>query len=72
MSVGLQSLVSMWRFIYRFLNVCPFDYTTVVIKGKVDACKPHQFEYIIGTDCPKSVCNTCVMEVSKSVVIVFL
>ena len=28
-------LLSIRRFIYKFLNVCPFDYTTVVVSGKV-------------------------------------
>ena len=32
---GCWSSVSIWRFIYRFLDVCPFDSTTVAVSGKV-------------------------------------
>ena len=31
LAVGLHR-----RIIYKFLNVCPFDYTAVVVSGKVE------------------------------------
>ena len=34
--VGCWSLVSIRRIIYKFLNVCPFDYTAVAVSGKVE------------------------------------
>ena len=34
--VGCWSSVSIRRIIYKFLNVCPFDYTAVVVSGKVE------------------------------------
>ena len=34
--VGCWSSVSMRRIIYKFLNVCPFDYTAVAVSGKVE------------------------------------
>ena len=34
--VGYWSSVSIRRIIYKFLNVCPFDYTTVAVSGKVE------------------------------------
>ena len=33
-AVGLLSIY-IRRFIYKFLNVCPFDYTAVAVSGKV-------------------------------------
>ena len=33
--VGCWSSVSIRRIIYKFLNVCPFDYTAVAVSGKV-------------------------------------
>ena len=33
--VGLWSSVSIRRIIYKFLNVCPSDYTAVAVSGKV-------------------------------------
>ena len=33
--VGCWSLVPIRRFIYKFVNVCPFDYTAVAVSGKV-------------------------------------
>ena len=33
--VGCWSSVSIRRIIYNFLNVCPFDYTAVVVSGKI-------------------------------------
>ena len=38
--VGCWSSVSIRRIIYKFLNVCPFDYTTVAVSGKVERSKP--------------------------------
>ena len=34
--VGCWSSVSIWRIIYTFFNVCPFDYTAVAVSGKVE------------------------------------
>ena len=34
--VGCWSSVSIRRIIYKFLNVCPFDYTAVAVSGKVE------------------------------------
>ena len=31
-----DSSVSIRRIIYKFLNVCPFDYTAVALSGKVE------------------------------------
>ena len=38
--VGCWSSVSIRRIIYKFLNVCPFDFTDVAVSGKVGSCKP--------------------------------
>ena len=32
---GCWFVVYIRRFIYKFLNVCPFDYTAVAVSGKV-------------------------------------
>ena len=34
--VGCWSSVSIRRIIYNFLNVCPFDYTTVAVSRNVE------------------------------------
>ena len=34
-SVGCWSSAFTWRIIYKFLNVCPFDYTAFAVSGKV-------------------------------------
>ena len=34
--VGCWSSVSIRRIIYKFLNVCPFDFTAFVVSGKVE------------------------------------
>ena len=34
--VGCWSSVFIRRIIYKFLNVCPFDYTAVAVSGKVE------------------------------------
>ena len=34
--VGCWSSVSIRRIIYKFLSVCPFDYTAVAVSGKVE------------------------------------
>ena len=34
--VGCWSSFSIRRIIYKFLNVCPFDYTAVAVSGKVE------------------------------------
>ena len=53
-------------FIYKFLNVCPFDYTAVAGSGKALAGKPvnHTSLMTVATpsDRPKSVRNRCVIE----------
>ena len=33
--VGCWSSVIIWRIIYKFLNVCPFDCTAFVVSGNV-------------------------------------
>ena len=32
---GCWFVVYIRRFIYKFLNVCPFDYTAIAVSGKV-------------------------------------
>ena len=34
--VGCWFSVSIRKIIYKFLNVCPFDYTAVAVSGKVE------------------------------------
>ena len=34
--VGCRSSVSIRRIIYKYLNVCPFDYTAVAVSGMVE------------------------------------
>ena len=54
------------RFIYKFLNVCPFDYTAVAGSGKVGPANQvnhtSQVAIITPTDRPKSVRNRSVIE----------
>ena len=52
--------------IYKFLNVCPFDYTAFAVSGKVSVNRFNHTSWITvvtPTDNPKSVCNRCVIEV---------
>ena len=66
--VGCWSSVSIRRIIYKFLNVCPFDYTAVAVCGKVERFV-NRFTHTIWvtavtpTDRPNSVRNRCVIEV---------
>ena len=54
------------RFIYKFLNLCPFDYTAVAGSGKVGPVNQvNNTSWVtvdIPTGRPKSVCNRCVIE----------
>ena len=54
------------RFIYKFVNVCPFEYTAVAGSGKVGSVTQvnHTSWMLIGTptDRPKSVRNHCLIE----------
>ena len=56
----------MRRFIYKFLNVCTFDYTAVTGSGKVGhvnrLTSPVRLTAVTPTDRPKSVRNRCVIE----------
>ena len=66
--VGCWSSVSIRWIIYKFLNVCPFDYTTVVVSGEgwdpVNLFNHTSMVTIITpTNHPKSVRNRCVIEV---------
>ena len=62
---GCWFVVYIRRFIYKFLNVCPFDYTAVAGSGKVGPVKQVNASWVavvIPTDRPKSVRNRCVIE----------
>ena len=66
--VGSWSSVSIRRIIYKFLNVCPFDYTAFAVSVKVECSytsltTPVGFTTVTQTDRPKSVQNRCVIEV---------
>ena len=64
LAVGPQSLR---RIIYKFLNVCPFDYTAVAVSGKVE--RSSGVTVVTLTDRPKSVRNHCVIEVFGGVLV---
>ena len=70
MAVGL-----LLRFIYKFLNICPFDYTAVAGSGKLGPV--NQVNHTSGaavvtpTDRPKSVRNRSIIELFCGVVCVF-
>ena len=78
----LSSLCGSWfavyirRFIYKFLNVCPFDYTAVAGSGKVGSVNQvnHTSWVVIATptDRPKSVRNRSVIELFCGVVCVVI
>ena len=59
-------------FIYKFLNVCPFDYTAVAGSGKVGPVNQVNHRswvaVVTPTDRPKSVRNRCVIELFCDVV----
>ena len=63
---GCWFVVNIRKFIYKFLNVCPFDYTAVAGSRKVGPV--NQVNHICWvavvtpTDRPKSVRNRCVIE----------
>ena len=63
------------RFIYKFLNVCPFDYTAVAGSGKagpVNQVNHTSWVAVVTlTDRPKSVRNRCLIELFCGVVCVF-
>ena len=62
------------RFIYKFLNVCPFDYTAVSGSGKVGPVNQVNHTSFVAvvtsTDHPKSVHNCCLIELFCGVVCV--
>ena len=63
------------RFIYKFVNVCPFDYTAVA--GSVKVWPVNQVNHtswvavVTPTDRPKSVRSRCLIELFCGVVCVF-
>ena len=63
-----------WMFIYKFLNLCPFDYTAVAGSGKVGPVNQvnHTSWVVVvtPTDRPKSVRNRNVIELFCGVVCV--
>ena len=63
---GCWFVVYIRRFIYKFLNVCPFDYTAVAGSRKVGPVNQVNFTswvaVVTPTDRPKSVRNRCVIE----------
>ena len=62
------------RFIYKFLNVCPFDYTAVAGSEKVSPVNQVNHTswvaVVTPTNRPKSVRNSCVIELFCGVVCV--
>ena len=71
---GCWFVVHIRRFIYNFLNVCPFDCTAVAGSGKsgpVNQVNHTSWVAVVTpTDRPKSVRNRCVIELFCSVVCV--
>ena len=63
------------RFIYKFLYVCPFDYTAVAGSGKVGPViqvnHTSWVAVVTPIDRPKSVRNRCLIELFCGVVCVF-
>ena len=63
---GCWFVVYIRRFIYKFLNVCPFDYTAVSGRGKVGPVIQVNHTSLVAivtpTDRPKSDRNPCVIE----------
>ena len=63
---GCWFVVYIRRFTYKFLNVCPFDYTAVARIGKVGPVNQVNHTSWVAvatpTDRPKSVRNRCVIE----------
>ena len=64
----------MKNFIYKFLNVYPFDYTAVAGSGKVGPVNQVNHTswvaVVTPSDCPKSVRNRCLIELFCGVVYV--
>ena len=60
---GCWLVVYIRRFIYKFLNVCPFDYTAVAGSGKVGPVNQVYHTSLVAVvtspDRPKSVRNRC-------------
>ena len=69
-------LLSIRRFIYKFLNLCPFDNTAVAGNGKVGAVNQVNhtswMAIVTPTDRPKSARNRCVIELFCGVCVVTL
>ena len=63
---GCWFVVYIRRFIYKFLRVCPFDYTVLTGSGKVGPVNQVNHTswvaVVTPTDRPKSVRNRCVIE----------
>ena len=63
---GCWFVVYIRRFIYKFLNLCPFDWTAVAGSGKVGPVNQVNHTswvaVVIPTDHPKSVRNRCLIE----------
>ena len=62
--VGCRSSVFIRRIIYKFLNVCPFDFTAVAVSGKVERSltgltTPVGLTAVTPTYRPKSVRSMC-------------
>ena len=71
---GCWFVVYKRRFIYKFVNVCPFDYTAVAGSGKVGPVNQVNHTTLVAvvtlTDRPKSAHNRCVIELFCGVVCV--
>ena len=71
---GCWFVVYIRRFIYKFLNVCPFYYTAVAGSGKVGPVNQVNHTswvaVVTSTDRPKSVRNRCVIDIFCGVVCV--
>ena len=63
---GCLFVVYIMKFVYKFLNVCPFDYMAVAVSGKVGPVNmvntTSWVTVFTPTDSPKSVHNRCVIE----------
>ena len=69
---GCWFVVHIRRFIYKFLNVCPFEYTAVALRGKVwpvnQVDQTSGMAVVTPTDRPKSVLNSWSIELFCGVV----